>query len=225
MKVIGFLQGFALFHEPVEEYSPEKQPPISDIIQLITTTYRFASFPVIQPGGDVPTTLNFIAGAFPEEGDRFAINHLIMAPEADLTVTGSAAQSDLVLNHLISLLDNHFGLRLRSSNITKHYVSNLVVEFDRAFEEYIEKLSHIERAINNYRAIQFPRFKFKRLGFGSKAGGVPQADPITMVEEAEFLIERRAGRPFEQNRYFCSAPMITDEHVRVLEEIEGIARG
>ena len=35
-----------------------------------------------------------------------------------------------------------------------------------------------------------------------------------------FLIERRAGVPFSQERYYCSASMHSDSHLRILEEIE-----
>jgi hypothetical protein len=44
------------------------------------------------------------------------------------------------------------------------------------------------------------------------------------MQQADFLIERRVGSPYEANRYFCSAPMHTNDHTRVLEEIEAVAR-
>ena len=224
MKFIGHLQGFAVFREPMEEYAADKQPPISELIQFISSSYQFASYPVLRPGAALPTTFNFMGGRFPEEGNHFSINQLVMAAETDLAVTSSAYQSDLVLNHLITTLDETFGFRLRSSRITKSYVSNIVVEFERGIEEFIQKLARMEAAINEKRNPKLPRLKFKRLGFGAKGGTPAETDPISAVEEAEFLIERRAGSPFEQNRYFCSAPMLTDDHLRVLEVIEMIAR-
>ena len=35
-----------------------------------------------------------------------------------------------------------------------------------------------------------------------------------------FTIERRTGRPYEENVYFTQAPLQTDDHVAVLTEIE-----
>lgn len=36
----------------------------------------------------------------------------------------------------------------------------------------------------------------------------------------KFIIERRQGISFERERYFCSAPMRTRDHVDILEKIE-----
>jgi hypothetical protein len=223
MKLIGCLQGFAVFRAAMEEVVPEKVPPISVLTQFIASTYSFVSFPVIRPGTDLPATLNFAGGGFPEKGNQFSITQLIMSGEADLAVTSSAHQSDLFLNHLTAALSENFGYRFQSTRITKTYVSNIVVEFDRGIEEYLSKLSRMETAIHKARDPNLPRLRFKRLGFGAKGGAVPESDPFTAVQEAEFLIERRAGIPFNQNRYFCSAPMITADHIRTLEEVEEIA--
>jgi len=66
-------------------------------------------------------------------------------------------------------------------------------------------------------------FEIKRQAFGG--GGVPnpqmQLQPtIEAIERSDFLMERRAGAPYEVNRYFCAAPIKTAEHIKVLELIE-----
>ena len=66
-------------------------------------------------------------------------------------------------------------------------------------------------------------FEIKRLAFGG--GDVPnpqmQLQPtIEAIERSDFLMERRAGAPYEVNRYFCAAPIKTAEHIKVLELIE-----
>ena len=40
------------------------------------------------------------------------------------------------------------------------------------------------------------------------------------VDNLAFNIERRAGVPFDQNVFFCTAPMTTAAHIAALEEIE-----
>jgi hypothetical protein len=95
--------------------------------------------------------------------------------------------------------------------------------FDDGLENYISKLSEIAKAINDGRSGKL-EFNIKRLAFGQ--GGIVDsaADPLVAVEIADFLIERRSSMPYEANRYFCSAPLSTTEHVQLLERIEEIAR-
>jgi hypothetical protein len=44
------------------------------------------------------------------------------------------------------------------------------------------------------------------------------------LPNADFAIERRAGEPYSSNRFFCTAPMRTEAHVRVLGLIETAMR-
>ena len=37
-----------------------------------------------------------------------------------------------------------------------------------------------------------------------------------------FMIERKHGLPFEDNRYWCKAPFTTTDHINALEELEKI---
>jgi hypothetical protein len=37
---------------------------------------------------------------------------------------------------------------------------------------------------------------------------------------ASFVLQRRSGTPFSENKYFSEAPMHTDEHIKALEEFE-----
>jgi hypothetical protein len=40
-----------------------------------------------------------------------------------------------------------------------------------------------------------------------------------------FTIERRADVPFVENKYFSTAPLPTDEHLKVLEDFEAALKG
>ncbi len=144
-----------------------------------------------------------------------------MVPDGDVVMTITTEQADLVLKDLIRLLDETLGYRLRSSKKTQDYVSNIVVEFDRGLEEYIEKLANMACAINEARP-GMEAFNIKRLTFGTEDSQA--RDTLTAIQTTDFIIERRVGRPFEENRYFCSAPMTTRDHIRTLERIEAIAR-
>ena len=224
MRLIGAVQGAAGFRESHEEYVPERGVDHRDLIELVKGTYDFQAFPNLPPGTPPPPVLNFIGGRLPtKDGPHIAIGSLLMGQEGDVVIATNTDLADVVLEDLMRLLDENLGFRLRESRKTKSYVSNVVVEFDRGLEEYFGALSRIIDVINAARRGK-PLFNIKQIGFGARAVPLSAGEPIATIEEAEFLIERRAGHAFEENRYFCSAPLTTAEHVRVLEQIEAIAR-
>jgi hypothetical protein len=147
-----------------------------------------------------------------------------MTVDGDIAIATRTEQANLFLDDLMRVLDENLGYRLRSGKVTKSFLSNVVVEFDKSLEEYFEAISKMVAVINDARPGRSP-FNIKRLGFGEMDISPLQTDPLVTVERADFVIERRVGHPFEENRYFCTAPMTTEDHVRVLERIEAIAHG
>jgi hypothetical protein len=223
MKFIGGITGISAYREPPEEYIPERPPPIQDVINLIRATYQFASFPILGPGVSLAGPFTFAGGRFSDGSASFGISQLIMLTGGDIVATASTSDSDLVLEHLFSLMDQNFGYRLRATaHKKKSYVSNMVVEFDESISRYIDKLTRIEELLKPFRTEDDPyRLQFKSLTFGgdSSAG----VDYLVQIERADFTIERRAEQT-NPNRYFCTAPMTTEDHQRILKQIEEIAQ-
>jgi hypothetical protein len=225
MRLIGSLQGYAAFSEIGEEYQPTKGVVQNELIQLVVNRYGFQGFPVLPPGTMPQPLLVFGGGKFISGDQSFAISQLAMLPNADIVVAPTTEQAELVLNDLATALDEHLGFRLHTSTKRVMFLSNIVIEFDRGVEEYINAFRGMVAAINKTRK-GLPQFNIKRLAFGVGADPPPQAnDFLHVMERADFVIERRQGSPYEANRYFCSAPMRTSDHIRVLEEIEAAARG
>jgi hypothetical protein len=223
MKLIGYLQGFAAMREKVEEYLPERGVVQRELVELVRTRYEFQAFPQLGPGVLPQPTLLFAGGKFPGDGDSFGIYQLAMKDDGDVVVATTTEQADQVLSDLVNLLDVNLGYRLGTAHNKTSYVSNMVVEFDKDFEYYIVSLSKMASAINDLR-VGMPIFSVKRISFGE--GGITETnDPLAAVERGDFLIERRTGTAYDANRYFCSAPLPTAEHLRLLERLEAIMLG
>jgi len=207
----------------LEEYNSERPPPIQDVINLIRATYQFVSFPILGPSLPAADPFTFAGGRFSDGSATFGIGQLILLTDGDIVATASTSDSDLVLEHLISLMDENFGYRLRTAHKIKSYHSTIVAEFDQSLGRYIEKLARIEELLKPFRGQDDPyRLQFKSLTFGgdtSPAG----VDLLVQIERADFTIERRAGQ-MNPNRYFCTAPMTTEDHIHILRQIEEIAR-
>jgi hypothetical protein len=83
------------------------------------------------------------------------------------------------------------------------------------------------KIVNSARNSKEDSFQLQRLAFGTVKrlqlqNPFIQQSQIEIIEAAEYAIERRAGVPISENRYFCSAPLSTAEHIRTLEEIEKV---
>jgi hypothetical protein len=226
MKVIAILHAFVGFRESLEDYQPETIILPQDMIDLVRTTYQFSQFPVLRPGQPLPNIYAYSAGRLLDGEHNFGIGQLVMSQDGDVVLTLSTEQSELVLNHLITLLDEKFGYRLRESPIKKRYLTNLVVEFDRGLEEYMQKFLFIEKEINRAGIPDRGQFKLKQISFGdSPETMIGTTNPFQLMENADFIVQRRAEHEFSKNRYYCSAPLPSSVLIHTLERIEAIARG
>jgi hypothetical protein len=225
MKFIGPIQGIAAYRKPPEEYQPETGMLPQELVELVRVTYGFQSFPQLQPNAPMQAPQDFQMGRFSTDRGSCVINRLIMTIDGDIAIATRTEQADLFLDDLMRLLDENLGYRLRVGAIRKRFVSNIVIEFDRGLENYLVKFSEIIGVINESRPAERLPFNIKRLSFGEMDIFPAPTDPLVLIERGDFTIERRTGHSFEENRYFCSAPMTTEDHIGVLERIEAIARG
>lgn len=226
MKLIGLLQGVAAYREVVEEYAPEKIPPLADIMGAVKARYQFQQSPMLplnMPTG-FPLVWNFQNGRFSQGQDTLGVTQLVMTPKGDSVASSRTDYAELVLDDLIDMLDTQFGYRLRQSTKAKIYWSHLVVEFDKSIGEYIDKIGAVERIITD-QVNNKKLYRFKGCVFGTTTSQLPpNADTIDILEAQDFILERRVDTAFEQNRFFSSAPLTTDGHIKALEAIEAALR-
>ena len=81
MKLIGRINGISALREQQEEYTPERIPPVMDVINLIRTTYQFVSFPVFVPGMQLNAPWVFAGGRFTDGKQTFSVAQLVMLTE------------------------------------------------------------------------------------------------------------------------------------------------
>jgi len=222
MKMIGHLQAVAASRQIPEEYMPSKLPYPADLADAIRERYGFQNFPDTAKGGPFQADMHFSAGKFGNGKDAFGIGFLIMEPVGDVVQAMTTDQADRILDDLAAFLSEAFEYRMPEKDLRRSYTSNLVVEFDDVVENYIGKLGAISEAFNRVR-LSPAGVSLRRIAFGGPA--TPILDQVSNVENAEFLIESRVSVPNEPRRYYCSAPIRTEDHVRLMEQIEDILKG
>jgi hypothetical protein len=101
------------------------------------------------------------------------------------------------------------------------YTSAVVVEFEKNFVERTKAFRIIQQVINNEISIDLNNYQLKRLSYGYNIqGDIGVVQSVDQLIATDVSIERRAGEPAERNRFFCTAPLRTDDHLLLLEKIE-----
>jgi hypothetical protein len=224
MKVIASVQGLAAVRVSIEEVTPPSNPPLINIVSGLHSFFDFAVAPPRESlGAGAP--LVFQGGKILDGEKAIGIQQLVVLPDGDLVASSTTDFAERGLDALVAYLNTEFGYRLEGKSARRYYVSTVVVEFEKPFSEIIPSIGAVQKLISRSNGKDDP-FQILRLSFSKGTGGMPNpqsSNPLDGMEKADFLIERRAGAPFSANRFFCSAPMRTNDHIKVLEEIERAA--
>jgi hypothetical protein len=170
--------------------------------------------PILLPNGSIEVNGETVTSLRVEIAPDFANINIIALTTDD---------GDQIANAIVEVLEQEFGFK-DLKKASRIYASNLVFQFERGLEHYLEILTKIQKAIAPaMRASVGVELDpmFERLTFAFD----PLALPSSKVQAAGFIIERRAGVPYSENRYFSGAPIRTQDHIRLLEQIEKLLEG
>ena len=222
MKLVTSNFGAAAIRIVNDDVAPPRGFVGPDIVDFIAARYAFSMRP---PAG--PQNLPFITfqgGAFTVDREKIAVIGMSLVTNGDIVHAPTAEIAEKVLDDLISNLEQVFGFRYSNSTQERIYQSNITVDFEGGLQDKLEGIKKLQSIISREIVRPSLPFEFKRLAFGG--GDIPnpqllQLQPtIEALERSDFLLERRAGAPYEANRYFSSAPMKTADHIKLLESIE-----
>jgi hypothetical protein len=230
MKTIKVFQGTVACRVASDDVVPSPAPPMQDVISAIQSRYQFAApaepFGVQFVPGQALSQYAFQSGKFEINGEAHAIAQLIMEPNGDVITSTSTDVANLIMDDLTHFLDETFKYKFRESSQKRSFVSTVIVQFDNRLEEKISALSAIIKIVNQAKNSKDEEFSLNKLAFSTgprpPAVAMPFQSHLNIIEKAEYLIERRASAAFSENRYFCSAPLHTADHIKTLEDIEKI---
>jgi hypothetical protein len=220
VKLISIDTGRVSWLFPLEEIAPLE--PV-DRVQLglaLVDRYGFKVFPTSNASAEElnKNGTKFQFGFFAFEGKRAGITELAVFNDGIVVNATSTEAAAAFIEDLMGYVRSNFRFRDFTSKVRKILVSQVVVEFDTQLAALVPLFERIGALINKEtgEAYETPVFlDFGRIDFQAEkeSAGATSAAP-------RFLIERRAGVPFSQERYYCSAGMHSDSHLRILEEIE-----
>lgn len=218
MKVVTTLAGSCVVCASTDDVTPPRGIIGTDLINVIRSRYEFQISPVVRPNIALPPILTFQNGVY--RPGKVQITQLNIAPDGDGVVSQNTDLAETVISDYIDLLNNEFEYRYTGKE-PKLYYSVVVVEFAVDFAKRMSAIQEIQTIISDTIKNAEP-YRLKTLTFAADANETVNQNSIRQLILPDFAIDRRANSSFDQNRFYCAAPLSTSEHLRVLEQIERI---
>jgi hypothetical protein len=221
MRVISYESARVTFLVPFEEVVPLEGGNGPEIVRGVVQRYSFGKAPDLSVGRDEinKNGLKFESGQFQFEGREVNIQALTVYNDGLNIDAKTTDHGQAFLDDLLSFLRSEFMFREFTSSPRIHFWSTIIIEFDNPVSRLIEGHEKITAALNRSLSQVYsgdiPPCVFSRLDFSSDP--TERGSPIPTPR---FVLERRGGVPFGQERYHCAAPMRTHEHLELLETIE-----
>jgi hypothetical protein len=215
MKIVTTEGGRVLDLVPLEEFRPPQGVYAPDFISAIMEHYSFPLAPDLKEAAK--TGAKFEGGKFVHDGESIAIKELAIYSDGMICETHTTDLAELVLDDFVKWATAVFKLQEPTSPVRRTFTSALVVNLDKAVETGLGKLSRtcdlLSQALNDAYGWKY-QYNLNRLAF--------DVDPQTIphLRATNFILERRLQVSYSQNRYFSIAPLKTDAHIKLLENIE-----
>jgi hypothetical protein len=194
------------------------------LLEAVKEKYEFKSAPTLEyVAANAQGPFNFLYGKFPHEGrtiiiEQFLVTYVgVAATTIGATTKTNTNDSDAFLNDLETLAKME---KVDTSTVAPDYHHSILeVTFSRSVSGYFGQLQGtIEKLTQRVRAAGFDVSNFEVSGFSLQTDISQQRRHII----GAFSIERRAGVPFSENKYFSQAPLRTAEHEELLRELESL---
>lgn len=223
MRLIAYEVGRTSLLFPLEEISPLIPNDGREVAEAIVARYNFRGFPPINASREELSKngAKFENGLFTLNKKPVSIAEFTAYNDGIVVSASTTEIASAFIDDLLEFLRRDYGFREFISKTQRTFISQVVVEFERPLSGLLPTFNRLMSLIGAQTEQTYgipAKMDFARIDFG--------LDTVTnhvRYLTPRFLMERRPGIPFEQERYFCSAPMHTRSHLAILEEIEGMA--
>src|ERR1700721_1488917 len=191
---------------------------LEGVIEGIAKRYRFAKSPKNILDVDEQKGLPFKAGTFVNaKGTPLLINFTIHNDGLVVDTTSSTSDSTDFLIDLADWLDKEHHLTL-PPRVRRGYVSQMDVECDIPLINLNPKLAQLLKFVDSrVKSLDGQSRQFDVSGLSFWTEDVTKTGSPTVVK-----FERKIPAPFSENHYFSQSPLETNDHIELLNELEGL---
>jgi hypothetical protein len=216
LKLIATDTGRVLQLIVMEEIRPSSGIYMPYLFDKLVERYAF----VVRPQ-NIPDAI--ASGAKFQHGRLQTHNRMVLVSEIGIYNDGIIVDSlntddaEFIIQDLLEWARTTFAFRPILTVIPPRFTSSVTVEFDQSIEPQLRGLS----AVADHMAAAFKQSYDDDINVSLLRIAL-NADPLTVppLRNTQFLIERRLQRPYSENRYHCTAPLRTEDHIALLENIE-----
>jgi hypothetical protein len=222
MQIVTHEMGRAIQLIVMEEVRPTDGLDVRDFVNSIAARYQFIHKPDPANESDIHQNgYRFRDGFIDLNGERLLVDQFTVYNDGVVVQCKRTDIAEKVLDEGLNWFLTTFNLRPPITQKPRIYASTLVVDFTDGLENMFKDWGSLQKLLN--RSIQ------GRLGIADDVSLARFAfivDPLVLDPKNHnslFLIERRVEVPYSQNRYHCSAPLTTSEHIEFLRELENLS--
>jgi hypothetical protein len=217
MRLVASERGRFVALFPIEEIRPSGGIILAELLTAIHERYGFLHYPKVTDP-DQSRNLVFRTGSFGHDGERFEIRELGIFNDGIATEARTTEIAELLFDDFLSWTRSKINLRPFVTQQKSGFSSELVVEFAPNLNSFIAQFEIIKDIMVNSMSGLYEldsELQATRIWFGQDPMELSQGSTPT-----DFGIERRANVAFAARRLFSSAPLPTEKHVKLLEQIE-----
>jgi hypothetical protein len=220
MRIIAYDNSRVTLLFPLEEVSPLGGASGPAIFDAITKNYSFVKSPDLSlPRAELEKTgYKFEIGTFSKEGNDINIGEFAIFSDGIVVSALTTDDAEVFIDDLVAYIKVDHKFRDFNTTPVRRFVSQIVVEFEKPLSSLIEAYDTISNAVSaKLETIYEAKIP---LGLARIEFQFDKLSEQSSLLVPNFIIERRVGIPFNKERYYCSAPLRTRDHLEALTQIE-----
>jgi hypothetical protein len=216
LKLIATDTGRILQLIVMEEIRPSSGLYLPYLFDKLVERYAFVARPLNIPDA-VANGAKFNHGRLQTHNRTVIVSEIGVYHDGIIVDSLNTDDAEFIMQDLLEWARTTFAFRPILTVIPRRFTSSVTVQFDEPIEPKLRGLS----AITKYMAAAFKESYGDDIDVSLLRIAL-NADPLTVppLRNTQFLIERRIQRPYSENRYHCIAPLRTEDHIALLENIE-----
>lgn len=193
---------------------------LSPLIKPMIERYKFQIFPTKPEEfgfGKEIREIKFIGGSFQKDQQHnIGFDLTIYIDGLMVDTRSSTDDSDTIINELLNWVSTEVDLVPYQDVLrAKLYLSELYVQTNKSLNSLNPKLTGLAKHLNSL----IVGHEHHPIAFET-SGLSFWTDPAIGNPPGPFRFERVIDAPFNTNRYYSAAPLQTDAHLKMLEELE-----
>lgn len=189
---------------------------------LVQSRYSFVHAPTIAPIKEEQSMFRFERGVL-KKGEKTHVFNVFDVHPHGLVVQGNDTDAgEAFFEDFMSFGIEHLGMKKPTREPMKVFVSAVIVEFEKDFNEVLKKWEEVSSIFTASLNNTYGTDLTVQVGTLNLRPDLQDMTPRQSVMFNDFVLERRIYEPYEHNRFYAAAPLRTDDHIALLKKFEKV---